>query len=126
MFVDTIVHESIPLGMENGLILDAQLHASSEKYYRYSGAARGRFNSTTLANVRSGGWIAADDDSEPWFEVDFVSNATVTSIVTQGHDVGENYVKEYTVMFLDGVTGMMDYISQINGPERVRKSICIL
>ena len=123
LFVDTILHESIPLGMENGMILDAQLRASSEKFYHFSGAASGRFNWTTIPEVRSGGWIAADDDSEPWFQVDFISNATVTAIVTQGLDIGENYVKQYTVMFVDGEMGIVDYTDRINGLEMVRKVI---
>ncbi|CAB4028312.1 Hypothetical predicted protein, partial [Paramuricea clavata] len=122
-YIDTILRESIPLGMENGLILDSQLSASSEKYYYISGAASGRLNSETVPNERHGGWIAADDDSAPWLQVDFISNATITAIITQGLDTGGNYVKEYTVMFNNSETGMQDYTGPSTGQITVRESI---
>ena len=110
-YVDT-TPESIPLGMENGLILDSQLSASSAKYSYYSSATRGRLNSTngTLASERYSGWIAADNDHAPWFQVDFLSNVTVTAMVTQGLASGESYVKEFTVDFNSSEGGHQDYI----------------
>ena len=120
LFSDTDLPESIPLGMKNGLILDSQVSASSEKYYYFSGAASGRFNLTTIPNVQSGGWIAADDDTEPWFQVNFIINTTVTAILTQGQDDGQNYVKEYTVMFFNGEGGLQDYIGKSTGLVTVR------
>ena len=121
--LDTILRESIPLGLENGLILDSQLSASSEKYYYISGAASGRLNSETVPNERHGSWIAADDDSTPWLQVDFISNVTITAIATQGLDTGGNYVKEYTVMFNNNETGMQDYTGPSTGQVTVRESI---
>ena len=121
--LDTILRESIPLGMENGLILDSQLSASSEKYYYISGAASGRLNSETVPNERHGGWIAADDDSAPWLQVDFIINATITAIITQGLDTGGNYVKEYTVTFNNSKTGMQNYIGKSTGQVTVRRII---
>jgi hypothetical protein len=109
--------------MENGLILDSQLSASSEKYYYISGAASGRLNSETVPNERHGGWIAADDDSAPWLQVDFIINATITAIITQGLDTGGNYVKEYTVTFNNSKTGMQNYIGKSTGQVTVRRII---
>ena len=100
--------------------MDFQLSASSEKYYYLSGAASGRFNSQTVPNHRTGGWIAADDDTAPWFQVDFITNATITAIVTQGLDTGENYVKEYTVAFNCSETGFQNYAGRSTGIAKVR------
>ena len=117
--LDTII-QSFPLGMENGLIMDSQLNASSEKYYYFSGAASGRFNSKTMPNHRLGGWIAAEDDTAPWFQVNFINNATITAIVTQGLETGENYVKEYTVAFNSSETGFQNYTDRSTGIATVR------
>ena len=106
--------------MENGLIMDSQLSASSEKYYYFSGAASGRFNSKTMPNHRLGGWVAAEDDTAPWFQVNFIHNATITAIVTQGLDTGESYVKEYTVSFNSSERGFQNYTVRSPGVPEVR------
>ena len=106
--------------MENGLIMHSQLSASSEMYYYFSGPASGRFNSQTVPNHRIGGWIATDDDTAPWFQVDFITNATITAIITQGLDTGENYVKEYTVAFNYSETGLQNYTGRSSAIAKVR------
>ena len=117
--LDTII-QPLPLGMENGLIMDSQLSASSQKYYHFSGAASGRFNSKTMTNHRLGGWVAAEDDTAPWFQVNFIHNATITAIVTQGLDTGESYVKEYTVSFNSSERGFQNYTVRSPGAPEVR------
>lgn len=117
--LDTII-QSLPLGMQNGLIMDSQLSSSSEMYYYFSAAASGRFNSKTMPYQRLGGWIAAEDDTAPWFQVNFLSIATITAIVTQGLDIGENYVKEYTVSFSSWGRGFHNYTGRGPGTAEVR------
>lgn len=70
--------------MENRLILDSQLSVSSSKYFT-SGAANARLNMNTTADGY-GGWIAADDDTDPWLQVDFITEATITAIRVQTAD----------------------------------------
>ncbi|XP_028408770.1 uncharacterized protein LOC114531336 isoform X2 [Dendronephthya gigantea] len=118
-YVDTILRQTIPLGMENGLILDSQLSASSERYHPFSGAASARSNLKTALDGRYGGWIAAEGDDDLWLEINFISNVTVTAILTQGLDVGMNYVKEYTVAFNNSELGAQEYSEMNNGAATV-------
>ena len=96
------------LGMENNMILDSQMAVSSQ--YSISIASNARLNLKTLRHnidanttkiVRYGGWIAAEDDNEPWFQVDFIANATVSAITTQSLDNGTmpSQITEYSVAF---------------------------
>ncbi|XP_028412252.1 uncharacterized protein LOC114535069 [Dendronephthya gigantea] len=95
-YIVTNWFDPVPLGMQSRMIVDSQITASSSKFFQ-SGASNGRLNLTTVDNVRYGGWIAADYDSDPWLEVDFIANITLTSISTQGLDGGQSWVRSYTV-----------------------------
>ncbi|XP_028407277.1 lactadherin-like [Dendronephthya gigantea] len=97
-YIVTNWFDPVPLGMQSRMIVDSQITASSSKFFQ-SGAWNGRLNLTTVDNVRYGGWIAADYDSDPWLEVDFIANITLTSISTQGLDGGQSWVRSYTVAF---------------------------
>ena len=85
-----------PLGMQSKVILDSQINISSSKYY-ISGAGSGRKNLTTIPNVRHGGWIAADGDKNPWFQVDFITNVTVSIFLVQGLSGTADGVTKYTI-----------------------------
>ncbi|XP_028418372.1 lactadherin-like [Dendronephthya gigantea] len=91
---------SLPLGMKNNLILDSQINASSSRFYT-SGAGNGRLNLTTIPNVRHGGWIAADGDKNPWFQVDFITNVTVSALLVQGLSGTAYGVTKYTIASSD-------------------------
>ena len=98
--------------MENHVVLDFQLSASSSKYSSRSSADRGRlnlnytFNANTSTIENYGGWIAADNDNEPWMLVDFISNVTVSGIATQGEDEGMAWVTSFELSY-----GQSKYIS---------------
>ena len=100
--------------MESRLILDFQLSASSSKY-PLSGPDKGRLNlnytsnSTTLEIEKYGSWIAADDDSDPWLQVDFIVNVTISGIATQGEDEGEAWVTSYELSYGDSKTSLQNY-----------------
>ena len=109
--------------MENGLILDSQLSASSVRYHHFSGAARARFNSETITDGNYGGWIAAEGDNNLWLQINFISNVTVTAIVTQGLDIGINHVKKYTVAFKSNERRFQDYAGLDNNETMVRGNV---
>ncbi len=81
----------------HGLIRASQITASSSKYL--ASAANGRLHLQSIENVRRGGWIPSHDDDDPWLQVDFVANVTVTAIATQGCSTEQHWVKDYTVAF---------------------------
>ena len=84
--------------MKSRSILDFQLTTSSSNS-TIAGAWNGRLDLTTIDNVRYGGWIAANYDNDPWLQVDFISNVTVTAIATQGLEGGQHWVTSFTVSF---------------------------
>ncbi|CAB4032452.1 Hypothetical predicted protein, partial [Paramuricea clavata] len=85
--------------MEDRSILDSQILASSTKDYQTSGAAYARLNLTTIGNVSSDSWIAAEKDNDPWLQIDFISNVTISEIRTQGLENRSSYVTSYTLSF---------------------------
>ena len=137
-FLDTDWFDPVALGMESRLIVDSQLAVSSFKDSKTSGPGQARLNvnattqsiSTTSLHisaynatmnvttnittvetsyVRHGGWIAADDDNDPWFQVDFRTNVTVTALVTQGLDSGIGWVTKYTLAYGYDKDDLQDY-----------------
>ncbi|XP_048586390.1 uncharacterized protein LOC5504315 isoform X1 [Nematostella vectensis] len=94
-----------PLGIEEGIIEDAQMTASSawnNNFKRY-GAHRARINLESWP----AGWNAKRFDPDPWLQIDLGSVKTVTSVATQGlgHGNHDEWVKTYRVSTsLDGET----------------------
>ena len=82
--------------MENGFIFDAQITTSSAKDIG-SGGNKARLN--LLTNTSTGGWIAGDYDTNPWLQVDFIANITLTSIVTQGLEGETSRVTKFTLAY---------------------------
>ena len=82
------------LGMENQLISDSQLWATSERSH-LSGAKHARANTRKLSNVRGmpdsdGGWIPSSFTHGQFLRVDFGKKMKVSAVETQGAD-GHNY-----------------------------------
>jgi hypothetical protein len=115
--------------MESHVVLDFQLSASSSKY-SLSGADKGRlnlnytFNTNTSAIETYGGWIAADDDSVPWLQVDFITNVTISGIATQGEDEVEAWVTSYEISYGYSKNSLQDY--QVDGQVKVKVNSEIL
>ena len=105
--IDTDWFEPFSLGIEDGSILDSQLAVSSQQY-SISEAGNARLDSKTLRENgpsnssitrRYGGWIAGKEDNNPWFQIDFITNATISSILTQGLENETSWVTKYSVSF---------------------------
>ena len=100
------------LGMENGLISDAQLSASSQ-WNDLEGAHRGRLHLTEVWDPlhESGGWVSKLNDVNQWLQIDVLgltrNYVKVTRVSTQGREstsYGEVYVKTYKLQYSnDGV-----------------------
>jgi hypothetical protein len=103
--------------MEDRSILDSQILASSTKDYQTSGSAYARLNLTTIGNVSSDSWISAENDNDPWLQVDFISNVTISEIRTQGLENRSLYVTSYTLAFGDKRDSLQEY--QVNGQVKV-------
>ena len=101
-----------PLGMENGQIKDDQIRASSRYNHQFA-ASNGRLN----LNVESGAWAYLRSDQNPWLQVDFMENTTVTAISTQGQRNFDHWVKNYTVSYSSNGTYFQFY--EVNGQIKV-------
>lgn len=106
------------LGMESGNISDGQIGASSARntthhadhcrvatiYYadqwdatHYAHQGRLQFKAD---GVRGGAWSAAENDVNPWLQVDLVRSFTrVTGLATQGRDDYDWWVIEYKLLY---------------------------
>ena len=106
------------LGMESGNISDGQISASSAQntthhvdqcrvattYYadqwdatHYAHQGRLQFKAD---GVRGGSWSAAENDVNPWLQVDLVRSFTrVTGLATQGRDDYDWWVIEYKLLY---------------------------
>ena len=106
VFID--LFSAVPLGMEDGTILDRQISASSERR-RHFGPANARLNFSGTGG-RAGGWVAGANDKNQWLQVDFGNETRVTGIDTQGRSSNQcpkcdQWVKNYTVSYSqDNVT----------------------
>ena len=88
------------LGMENRLIKDAQITASSEWDSNHA-AIQGRLNFKE-GGGKQGGWSARYNDANQWIQVALGSYTKLTGIATQGRNGGRhrqwvtNYQLEYS------------------------------
>ena len=91
-------------GMENGVIPNGQITASSE-WGANQAAFQGRLNFQPTA-IKSGGWVAAKADANPWLQVDLGSRyAKVARVATQGRRAWyHQWVTKYKLQYgNDGV-----------------------
>ena len=143
--LDTDWFEPVALGMESRLIINSQLDVSSFNDST-SGPDKARLNvnattqsisttrpQITVVNatmnvtinvttvdtfyVEHGGWIAADGDNDPWLQVDFRTNVTITAVVTQGLDSGFAWVTNYSLAYGQDKDQLEDY--KIGGKVKV-------
>ena len=104
--------------MKNRLILDSQITASSSKFYE-SHPYNGRKDLTEIPGVRYGGWIAADDDGDSWFQVDFIINATVSILDIQELAGTNHSVTKYSISYGDDVERLSNYTASSEAVEGV-------
>uniref|UniRef100_A0A3Q2YCH1 Coagulation factor V-like n=1 Tax=Hippocampus comes TaxID=109280 RepID=A0A3Q2YCH1_HIPCM len=101
---------SVPLGMENGLIEDRRISASSVNSNWYFGAWSpffARLNKQGAVNA----WQAKYRDMKQWLQVELPDVMKITGIVTQGaKSLGkEMYVTTYTLKYSDNGIHWRDY-----------------
>ena len=80
-----------PLGMQNGLIPDAAISASTA-LSPGKAASKGRLN-------RDGCWTARSRNRHQWFLVDFGRTMNITQLATQGGGIVNQWVKMYDLYY---------------------------
>ena len=86
-----------PLGMENKVISDAQINASSQ-LDDSSSPKQARLH-TRSDGSNNGGWSALRDDFNQWLQVDLGSYTTVTRVATQGRNGVSEWVTKYRIQY---------------------------
>ena len=85
--------------MENRLIKDAQITASSQYYYTLA-AIQARLNFKE-GGGRLGGWAAASNNANQWIQVALGSFTNLTGIATQGRNGHKQWVTKYQFQYGD-------------------------
>ena len=102
--------------MQNGLIHDVQINASSNESHSTS-PQLGRLNGPAS-------WLPAVDDSDRWFQVDFIAKVFVDEVQTQGHGRSDFFVQTYKLLYGDDGYIFTEYGEDISGPK-VCTLICL-
>ena len=101
--------------MQNGLIHDVQINASSNESHLTS-PQLGRLNGPAS-------WLAAVNDSNQWFQVDFIAKVFVDEVQTQGHGSNDSFVQTYKLLYGDDGYIFTEY-GEDSGPK-VCTLICL-
>ena len=96
------------LGMENGLISKSQITSSSIKD-DYSLQSNARLNLVSVPGQKTGGWVASDDDTQPWIRVDFRVNVTLKAISTQGREDADEWIRSYEISYGTNASALQKY-----------------
>ena len=95
-------------------------------HYSIAEAGNARLNLKTLHENgpsnssiirRYGGWVAAQEDKNPWFQIDFIANATISSIFTQGLENATSWITKFSVSFGYSKDMLQNYT--VNGQVKV-------
>ena len=80
--------------MESGQIRDHQISASSQL-----DNSRAAFNGRLNVDKEFDAWGSVFTDQNPWLQVDFMVNTTVSAISTQGRKSANHWVKSYSLSY---------------------------
>ena len=86
--------------MENRLIKDAQITASSEYYHTFGAAIHARLKFKE-SEGKYGAWSAASNDANQWIQVALGSFTNITGIATQGRNAVGQWVTKYQLQYSD-------------------------
>ena len=88
--------------MENRLIKDAQITASSEwdGVHYYNAAIQARLN-FKVRGRKQGGWSARWNNANQWIQVALGSYTKLTGIATQGRNGNSQWVTKYQLQYSD-------------------------
>ena len=99
----TAVPCAVPLGMENRLIKDVQITASSVWDSNHA-AIQARLN-FKAGGRKQGAWSARSNDANQWIQVALGGYTKLTGIATQGRNGANQWVTRYQLQYSDdGVT----------------------
>ena len=87
------------LGMENGVIKDAQITSSSVYDSKHS-AIQARLN-FKAGGGKQGGWSAGSNDANQWIQVALGNFTDLTAIATQGRNGNNQWVTKYQLQYSD-------------------------
>ena len=103
------------LGLQSGEVLDASMTASSIACQPYYGRLF-----LHSGGGKTGGWCAAANDVNQWFQVDFGKYAKIQRISTQGRQESAQWVTSYILSYSQDGVFFKDY--RANGELKVRFS----
>ncbi|XP_061679795.1 coagulation factor V isoform X2 [Syngnathoides biaculeatus] len=111
---------SVPVGMENGLIEDHRITASSVNSNWYFGPwspSFARLNKQGAVNA----WQAKYRDMKQWLQIELADVMKITGIITQGaKSLGkEMYVSSYTLKYSDNGIHWHDYTEDDDRPTKI-------
>ena len=87
------------LGMQDGLISDGQISASSE-YNDFHAAIFARLHIAPITAKKAGSWTAERNDLHQWLQVDLGSQYTrVIRVATQGRHDDSYWVTRYKLQY---------------------------
>ncbi|KAG8186759.1 hypothetical protein JTE90_010656 [Oedothorax gibbosus] len=99
-----------PMGLETGVIYDFQITASTSANPEL-GPEKARLGSDS-------GWVAELGDTEPYLQIDFMTPANITGIMTRGRSDVPEWVNLYEVSYSDDGLDWLD-IKDGNGDTMV-------
>ncbi|TFJ97096.1 Coagulation factor V [Platysternon megacephalum] len=110
---------SLPLGMENGEIKNAQITASSYKksWYNSWAPSLARLNQQGRINA----WQAKSNNNQQWLQIDLLKAKKITAITTQGCKSlsTEQFVKTYAILYSDEGTEWKPYMDDSTSVGKV-------
>ena len=94
--------------MENGLISDEQISASSE-WDEDHAAIQGRLRFEPT-DSKAGSWVVGTTDTNQWLQIDLDSlNAIVTRVATQRRGDMDEWVANYNLLYGDDGVNFQNY-----------------
>lgn len=98
-----------PMGLENGLLSDSQLSASSS-YDNYLVPQSARLHENT-------GWVPAISNDDQYLQVDFLEPQNVSAVITKGRGDAPEWVISYKVAHSDDGTEFEDVLDETGEPK---------
>ena len=119
----TTVPRTTSLGMENRLIKDAQITASSEWDSNHA-AIQARLN-FKAGGGKQGAWSARSNDVKQWIQVALGIGTKLTGIATQGRNGADQWVTKYQLQYSEDGVNFFYYTEPGQSSPKVMKTIDI-
>ena len=103
--------------MENYKITSAQISASSQ-WDNYHAPNQGRLN-YKRSGYYKGGWSAAANDLNQWFQLDLRIETAVTYVATQGRNQYSQWVTKYKLLYGNDGNSFVAFRQQRESSDKV-------